>query len=33
MRGAVMHGPRDVRIEERPAPTIVEPTCDASCPS
>src|ERR671916_317098 len=26
MRGAVLHGPRDVRFEERPDPTIVEPT-------
>ena len=26
MRGAVIHGPRDVRFEERPAPTIVAPT-------
>ena len=26
MRGAVLHGPRDVRFEERPEPTIVEPT-------
>jgi threonine dehydrogenase-like Zn-dependent dehydrogenase len=26
MRGAVLHGPGDVRFEEVPAPTIVEPT-------
>jgi threonine dehydrogenase-like Zn-dependent dehydrogenase len=26
MRGAVMHGPGDVRVEERDAPQIVEPT-------
>src|SRR5213083_2704328 len=26
MQGAVIHGPRDVRFEERPEPTIVEPT-------
>lgn len=26
MRGAVLHGPRDVRFEERPDPRIVEPT-------
>jgi len=26
MRGAVLHGPRDVRFEERPEPTIIEPT-------
>jgi threonine dehydrogenase-like Zn-dependent dehydrogenase len=26
MRGAVLYGPRDVRFEERAAPTIVEPT-------
>jgi threonine dehydrogenase-like Zn-dependent dehydrogenase len=26
MRGAVLYGLRDVRFEERPAPTIVEPT-------
>jgi threonine dehydrogenase-like Zn-dependent dehydrogenase len=26
MRGAVLYGPRDVRFEERTAPTIVEPT-------
>ncbi len=26
MRGAVLYGPRDVRVEERPAPTIVNPT-------
>ena len=26
MRGAVLHGPRDVRFEERPDPTILEPT-------
>src|SRR5215213_2929364 len=26
MRGAVMHGPGDVRVEEREAPRIVEPT-------
>jgi threonine dehydrogenase-like Zn-dependent dehydrogenase len=26
MRGAVMYGPRDVRVEEREAPRIVEPT-------
>jgi len=26
MRGAVLHGARDVRFEERPAPTILQPT-------
>lgn len=26
MRGAVMHAPGDVRVEDRPMPTIVEPT-------
>ncbi|HXI21250.1 MAG TPA: zinc-dependent alcohol dehydrogenase family protein [Gemmatimonadales bacterium] len=26
MRGAVLHGPRDVRFEERAVPTIVKPT-------
>ena len=26
MRGAVMHGPGDVRVQEREAPRIVEPT-------
>src|ERR671915_2303224 len=26
MRGAVLYGPQDVRFEERPDPTIVEPT-------
>src|ERR671938_1302996 len=26
MRGAIMYGPGDVRIEERPDPTIIEPT-------
>ena len=26
MRGAVLYGPRDVRFEERPEPTIIEPT-------
>ena len=26
MQGAVLYGPRDVRFEERPDPTIVEPT-------
>ena len=26
MRGTVIHGTRDVRLEERPDPTIVEPT-------
>src|SRR5918911_255 len=26
MRGAVIYGPRDVRFEERPNPTIIEPT-------
>ncbi len=26
MRGAVIHGPQDVRVEDRPDPTIVEPT-------
>jgi threonine dehydrogenase-like Zn-dependent dehydrogenase len=26
MRGAVLHGPGDVRLEERPDPTLVEPT-------
>ena len=26
MTGAVLYGPRDVRFEERAAPTIIEPT-------
>src|SRR5674476_1323685 len=26
MYGAVIHAPRDVRYEERPEPTIIEPT-------
>jgi threonine dehydrogenase-like Zn-dependent dehydrogenase len=26
VRGTVLYGPRDVRFEERPEPTIVEPT-------
>src|SRR5205085_2328501 len=26
MRGTMLYGPRDVRIEERPTPTIIEPT-------
>jgi threonine dehydrogenase-like Zn-dependent dehydrogenase len=26
MRGAILYGPRDVRIEERPNPEIIEPT-------
>ncbi len=26
MKGAVLHGPRDIRFEERPDPTILEPT-------
>jgi len=26
MRGAILHGPRDVRVENRPDPTIVKPT-------
>jgi len=26
MRGAALYGPRDVRFEERPAPTIIKPT-------
>ena len=26
MRGTMLYGPRDVRFEERPDPTIVEPT-------
>lgn len=26
MRAVIMHGPRDVRVEDRPDPTIVEPT-------
>src|SRR5437868_4386768 len=26
MRGAVLYGPRDLRFEERPAPTIIEPS-------
>ena len=26
MRGAVLYGPQDVRVEERPDPTIIEPT-------
>src|SRR3954453_16550238 len=26
MKQAVLYGPRDVRVEERPDPTIVEPT-------
>jgi len=26
MRGAVMYGPGDVRVEERPDPVIIKPT-------
>jgi threonine dehydrogenase-like Zn-dependent dehydrogenase len=26
MRGTLLYGPHDVRVEERPAPTIIEPT-------
>src|SRR5436189_3748924 len=26
MRGVILYGPRDVRIDERPDPTIIEPT-------
>ena len=26
MRGAVLYGPRDVRIDDRPDPRIVDPT-------
>ena len=26
MRGAIMHGPRDVRLEDRDDPKIIEPT-------
>src|SRR5689334_22447123 len=26
MRGAVLHAPRDVRVEQRDSPTIIEPT-------
>jgi threonine dehydrogenase-like Zn-dependent dehydrogenase len=26
MKGTVLYGPRDVRFEERDAPTIIEPT-------
>ena len=26
MRGTIIHGPRDIRVEERPDPTVVEPT-------
>ena len=26
MRGAILYGPRDVRLEERAVPTIIEPT-------
>ncbi len=26
MRGTLLYGPRDVRVEERPNPTIIEPT-------
>jgi threonine dehydrogenase-like Zn-dependent dehydrogenase len=26
MRGAILYGPRDVRFEERDAPTIIKPT-------
>ena len=26
MRGAIIHGAGDVRFEERPDPTVVEPT-------
>ncbi len=26
MRGAIIHGPGDVRVEERPDPTVIEPT-------
>ena len=26
MRGTIIYGPRDIRLEERPEPTIVDPT-------
>jgi D-arabinose 1-dehydrogenase-like Zn-dependent alcohol dehydrogenase len=26
MRGTVLYGPRDIRFEERPDPTILKPT-------
>src|SRR2546430_17211072 len=26
MRGTVLHGPRDIRFEDRPEPTIIQPT-------
>ena len=26
MKGTMLYGPRDVRFEERPDPTIIEPT-------
>src|SRR5947199_10282535 len=26
MRGTMLYGPRDVRLEERPDPTIIDPT-------
>src|SRR3954453_7636521 len=26
MRGAILYGPKDIRVEQRPDPTIVEPT-------
>ena len=26
MRATILYGPRDIRIEDRPAPTIVHPT-------
>ena len=32
MRVAVMHGPGDVRVEDRPEPTILAPT-DATHPA
>jgi len=30
MRGAVMYGPGDVRVEQREDPTIIQPTNAAS---
>src|SRR4029453_9601694 len=32
MRGAIIHGPKDVRFEDRPDPAIVNPT-DAAVPT
>lgn len=31
MRGAIMHAPGDVRVEEREDPTILEPTDAVIC--